>query len=129
MAGDQILLVEDNERNMKLLRDLLQAVGHATLEATSGAQALMLAVEQRPALILMDLRLPDIDGPSVVRRLRRDERTAAIPVVAVTAQAMTGEREWLLAAGFDDYLSKPVDLDALLAIVERHLGRGEPGRT
>jgi two-component system cell cycle response regulator DivK len=126
---EQVLLVEDNARNMKVLRDVLQASGYSTLEATTGEQALLLAAEHRPALILMDIRLPDVDGPSVLRRLRLEERTASIPVVAVTAQAMTGDREGLLAAGFRDYLTKPVDIDALLAIIERVLGAGKPGRT
>jgi two-component system, cell cycle response regulator DivK len=118
MPGERILLVEDNERNMKLLRDVLQAVGYRTIEASTGAQALALATEH-PALVLMDIRLPDMDGVAALRRLRQDPGTAAIPVLAVTAQAMKGDRERFLEAGFDGYLSKPVDVDELLEAVAR----------
>ena len=123
MAGEQILVVEDNDRNMKLLRDVLRAVGYRTLEASSGGQALMLATEHRPALVLMDIRLPDMDGLEALRRLRKDVRTATIPVFAVTAQAMKEDRDRLRRAGFDGYLSKPVDIDELLATVEEHCRR------
>jgi two-component system cell cycle response regulator DivK len=122
MAGKQILVVEDNEKNMKLFRDVLQATGYRTLEASTGGQALKLAIEHRPALVLMDIRLPDMDGVEALSRLRMDERTAAIPVLAVTAQAMKGDGERFKEAGFDGYLSKPVDIDELLTIVEQHCG-------
>jgi two-component system cell cycle response regulator DivK len=124
MSSDRILLVEDNERNMKLLRDVLQATGYATLEATTGAEAVALAGEHVPALILMDARLPDMDGLEALRQLRATPRTALIPTLAVTAQAMKGDRERFLDAGFDGYLSKPIDMDELLAAVERYCGRG-----
>jgi two-component system cell cycle response regulator DivK len=120
MAGILILVVEDNDRNMTLLRDVLRASGYRTLEASTGGQALALAVEHGPALVLMDIRLPDMDGLEALRRLRLAERTAATPVLAVTAQAMHGDRERFEEAGFDGYLSKPVDIDELLAAVERH---------
>jgi two-component system cell cycle response regulator DivK len=122
MAGEQILVVEDNKNNMNLFRDVLRATGYRTLEASTGGQALMLATEHRPALVLMDIRLPDIDGVEALSRLRMDERTASIPVLAVTAQAMKGDRERFKEAGFDGYLSKPVDIDELLTTVERHCG-------
>ena len=126
MAGEQILVVEDNERNMKLLRDVLQATGYRTLEASTGGQALILATEHGPALVLMDIRLPDMDGVEALSRLRMDRRTASIPVLALTAQAMKGDRERFNEAGFDGYVSKPVDIDALLATVDQHCeGRGE----
>lgn len=118
MAGEQILVVEDNEKNMKLLRDVLRAAGYRTLEASTGGQALMLATEHRPALVLMDIRLPDMDGVEALSRLRMGERTASIPVLAVTAQAMKGDSERFKEAGFDGYLSKPLDIDGLLATVE-----------
>jgi two-component system, cell cycle response regulator DivK len=125
MAGEQILVVEDNENNMKLFRDVLRATGYVTLEASTGGQALVLATTHRPALVLMDIRLPDMSGVEAVSRLRTDERTASIPVLAVTAQAMKGDRERFIEAGFDGYLSKPVDIDELLATVEEHCrGRG-----
>lgn len=117
---EHILVVEDNERNMKLFRDVLGAAGYATLEATTGAQAVELATEHRPRLVLMDVRLPDVDGVETLGRLREDDRTASIQVLAVTAQAMHGDRERFLAAGFDGYLSKPVDIVELVETVRRH---------
>ena len=122
MAGEQILLVEDNARNMKLLRDVLRATGYRTLEASTGGQALTLATEHGPAVVLMDVRLPDMDGIEALTRLRMDERTASIPVLAVTAQAMKGDRERFKEAGFDGYLSKPIDVDELLSTIEEHCG-------
>jgi two-component system cell cycle response regulator DivK len=122
MAGEQILVVEDNAKNMTLLRDVLRATGYRTLEASTAEQALLLATEHRPALVLMDIRLPDMDGGEALGRLRMDERTASIPVLAVTAQTMNGDRERSMEAGFDDYLSKPLDIDELLATVARHCG-------
>jgi two-component system cell cycle response regulator DivK len=120
MAGEQILVVEDNEKNMKLFRDVLQATGYRTLEASTGRQALMLASEHGPALVLMDIRLPDMDGVEALSRLRTDERTASIPVLALSAQAMKGDNDRFREAGFDGYLSKPVDIDELLMTVEQH---------
>jgi len=124
MAGKRILVVEDNEKNMKLFRDVLQATGYTPLEASSGEEALTLAAEGTPALVLMDIQLPDIDGIEALRRLREDQRTARIPVLALTAQAMDGDRERFLAAGFDGYLSKPVDLPKFVAAVRRHCDEG-----
>ena len=122
MAGEQILLVEDNAKNMTLLRDVLRATGYRTLEASTGGQALLLATEHGPALVLMDVRLPDMDGLEALSRLRMDERTASIPVLAVTAQAMKGDSERFNEAGFDGYLSKPIDIDELLTTVEQYCG-------
>jgi len=126
MAGEQILVVEDNQKNMKLLRDVLRATGYRTLEASTGDQALMMATEYGPALVLMDVRLPDMHGVEALNRLRMDERTASIPVLAVTAQAMKGDSKRFKEAGFDGYLSKPVDIDELLRTVELHC-RGRRG--
>jgi two-component system cell cycle response regulator DivK len=120
MSGAKILVVEDNPRNMKLVRDVLQATGYRTLEATTGERAVELAAAHGPDLVLMDIRLPDIDGVETLGRLRADESTAAIPVVALTAQAMEGDRERFLAAGFDGYISKPVDIAGLVATVKQH---------
>ena len=122
MAGEQILVVEDNEKNMKLFRDVLRATGYRTLEASTGEQALMLAARHGPALVLMDIRLPDMTGVEAFGRLRRNKRTARIPVLAMTAQAMKGDRERFIEAGFDGYLSKPVDIDELLTTVEQYCG-------
>jgi len=123
MAGEQILVVDDDEKNMKLFRDVLQATGYRTLEAATGGDAVRLATAHAPALVLMDIRLPDIDGLEALRRLRSAEQTASIPVLAVTAQAMKGDRERFIEAGFDGYLSKPVDVDELLEYVGRYAGR------
>ena len=125
MAGERILVVEDNQKNMKLFRDVLLATGYRTLEATTGGQAVELAVERAPDLVLMDIRLPDIDGVEALSWLRADERTASIPVLVVTAQAMQGDREQFLAAGFDGYISKPVNVVELVDAVRKHCeGRG-----
>jgi two-component system, cell cycle response regulator DivK len=124
MAGERVLIVEDNEKNMKLVRDVLRAMGYTPLEATSGEEALALAAEEAPALVLMDIQLPDMDGATALQRLRSHERTSEIPVLALTAQAMEGDRERFLAAGFDGYLSKPVDLDELIATVQRYCDGG-----
>jgi len=113
-------VVEDNEKNMKLFRDVLSATGYRTLEATTGGEAVELATEQAPDLVLMDIQMPGVDGVEALRRLRADERTAAIPVLAVTAQAMQGDRERFLAEGFDGYLSKPVNVRELIGAVRRH---------
>jgi two-component system cell cycle response regulator DivK len=123
MAGERILVVEDNEMNMKLFRDVLRATGYRTLEATTGGEALEVAVEHGPDLVLMDIQLSDLDGVEAFLRLRADERTAAIPVLAVTAQAMQGDRERFLEAGFDGYVSKPVNVRELLGTVRHHCGQ------
>jgi two-component system, cell cycle response regulator DivK len=124
VAGERVLVVEDNDKNMKLFRDVLQATGYTTVEASTGEAAVELAASHSPALVLMDVQLPGIDGVEALARLRGDERTASIPVLALTAQAMHGDRERFLAAGFDGYLSKPVDVVELLRTVEEYCARG-----
>jgi two-component system cell cycle response regulator DivK len=118
--------VEDNEKNMKLFRAILLATGYRTLEATTGGQAVELATEHSPDLVLMDIQLPDIDGIEALGRLRADDRTASVPVLALTAQAMEGDRERFLAAGFDGYLSKPVNVADLVATVKRYCDGRNP---
>jgi two-component system cell cycle response regulator DivK len=120
MTGAQVLVVEDSERNMKLFRDVLKASGYRTIEATTGERAVELVIEHRPDLVLMDIQLPDIDGVEALDRLRADERTASVPVLALTAQAMDGDRERFLGAGFDGYLSKPVNIADFVATVKRY---------
>jgi two-component system, cell cycle response regulator DivK len=120
MTGERILVVEDNEKNMKLFRDVLVATGYQTLEATTGSEAVDMASEHTPDLVLMDIQLPDLDGVQALHRLRAGARTATIPVLALTAQAMQGDRERFLAAGFDGYLSKPVDVRELIEAVREH---------
>ena len=122
MPGESVLVVEDNERNMKLVRDVLQATGYVALEATTGEEAIELAAVHRPALVLMDVQLPGMTGVEALTRLRGDARTSGIPVLAVTAQAMRGDRERFLEAGFDGYLSKPLDVLELIATVREHCG-------
>jgi two-component system, cell cycle response regulator DivK len=124
VAGEQVLVVEDNEKNMKLFRDVLQAKGYAPLEATTGEDAVALASEHTPDLILMDVQLPGIDGVEALNRIRADDRTAEIPVLALTAQAMRGDRERFLEAGFDGYISKPVDVQEFVQTVERYCEGG-----
>ena len=110
MADELVLIVDDNEKNLKLARDVLRHAGFRTLEARTGSDGVSLASEQLPDLVLMDIRLPDMDGTEAVRRLKADERTAGIPVVALTAMAMAGDRERFLEDGFDDYLEKPISV-------------------
>jgi two-component system cell cycle response regulator DivK len=126
MTAGPVLVVEDNEKNMKLIRDVLRASGLETLEASSGEEAIVLARAQTPALVLMDEQLPGMDGTAALTELRGDDRTAAIPVVALTAQAMHGDRERFLAAGFDGYLSKPVDIGELVETVRQLSAIGRP---
>src|SRR6266487_4956549 len=110
MADELILIVEDNEKNLKLVRDVLQFKSYRTLEARTAAEGIDLATAHLPDLILMDIQLPDMDGVTALRRLMAEPRTAAIPVVALTAFAMKGDRERFLGAGFDGYLVKPINI-------------------
>jgi two-component system, cell cycle response regulator DivK len=112
MSGELILVVEDNDKNRKLVRDLLQFSGYQTLEAETAAQGLALAVVHAPRLILLDVQLPDMDGLAALRQLKADPRTAGIRVVALTAFAMPEDRARFLKAGFDGYLPKPIDARA-----------------
>ena len=126
MAAERILIAEDNEKNIKLFRDVLQLSGYETLEASTGEQAIELATRHTPDLVLMDIRLPGTDGLEALRRLREDERTADIPVVALTAQAMAGDRERFLEAGFNGYISKPVNIVDFIGTVRHYCeGRGD----
>ncbi len=122
MASGRVLIAEDNEKSLKLFRDVLQVNGYETLEATTGEQAVDLATRHEPDLVLMDIQLDGIDGLTALRRLRQEERTASVPIVAVTAQAMAGDREHFLEAGFDDYIPKPVNVLELVATVRRYCG-------
>jgi two-component system cell cycle response regulator DivK len=103
-----VLVVDDNAKNRKLARDVLGAAGFQMLEAATGAEGIMLAGEHDPDVILLDLRLPDMDGADVARRLRDDDGTARIPVVAMSALSLAEHGEWLEAAGFAGYLDKPI---------------------
>jgi two-component system cell cycle response regulator DivK len=105
-----VLIVDDNDKNVKLVRDVLRFAGFRTLEAGTGDEAFWLATEHLPDLILMDLRLPDMDGTDALRRLKAAHPTESIPIVALTAFAMKGDRERFLDAGFDGYLEKPISV-------------------
>ena len=122
-----ILVVEDNERNLKLLRDVLEYAGYDVRVARTAEDGIALAVKEPPDLVLMDLQLPGIDGMEALRRLRESPRTADIPVVAVTAQAMKQDRERALDAGFNGYLEKPITVRAFPDQVRRFLSGGEVG--
>jgi two-component system, cell cycle response regulator DivK len=122
-VGAVVLIVEDNARNLKLVRDVLGHAGYSMLCACSGEEGVELARSQRPDLVLMDINLPRMTGLEALALLRADAATASIPVAALTAYAMTDDRARLLAAGFDGYLEKPVDVRALPSQVEALLRR------
>ena len=117
--GKTILIVEDEPRNLKLFRDLLQRFGFVTVEATDGEQGVELARTRKPDLILMDIMMPKMDGLEATRLLKADAETKHIPIIALTSYAMKGDRERTLAAGCDEYIAKPVDIQELLEAVER----------
>lgn len=117
-----VLIVDDNARNLKLARDVLRASGFRTIEAAGGAEALALAAERLPDVILMDLRLPDMDGAEVVRALRATARTARLPVVALSA-LQPRDDEGLLAAGFSGQLEKPIDIATFPDLVRHYCAR------
>ena len=122
-----ILIVEDNDKNLKLVRDVLQVKGYQTVEAGNAEDGIVLARERRPDLVLMDIELPGMNGVDALRVLRGDPATAGIPVAAVTASVMPGDRSKIMAAGFDEYIGKPIDLKGFLASVQRLLEEGRRG--
>ena len=124
MAGELILVIEDNDKNRKLVRDVLAHEGYRLLEAESGEDGVRLALEHRPALILMDIQLPGINGIEALQQLRAAATTRDIPIIAVTASAMTADRAKIMAAGFDGYQSKPISVRPFLAAVRDALDRG-----
>ncbi|MCW5891015.1 MAG: response regulator [bacterium] len=124
MAGELILIVEDDPRSRRLVRDVLEYRGFRTAEATAGDEGVRLAKTLGPSLILMDLQLPRLDGIAALRLLRADPATRAIPVVAVTASATSAARPQVRAAGFDGHHDKPIDVKALVALVERMVAPG-----
>jgi two-component system cell cycle response regulator DivK len=119
-AGPLVLIVDDNPRNVKLAGDVLAAAGFRTLEATTGEAGVALADEHLPDVILMDLRLPDMDGTDVAGMLARRSRTASIPVVALTSTTLEDDPAWLTTAGFAGYLEKPIDIEEFPAQVRRY---------
>ena len=121
MAGELILIIEDNEKNQKLVRDVLQVKGYQTLETETAEEGHKLALESHPALILMDIQLPGMDGITALKQLRADPITKTIPVIAITASAMTYNRQAMLAEGFDGYQNKPISVKNFLQEVRRVL--------
>jgi two-component system cell cycle response regulator DivK len=121
-----ILIIEDNEKNLKLVRDVLQVKGHATLEAGTAEDGIALARERKPDLILMDIQLPGMSGIEALKVLRADATTAAIPVIAVTASVMQQDRRLITEAGFDGYVGKPINLKEFLEAVRSALGDHRP---
>jgi two-component system cell cycle response regulator DivK len=124
VSSERILVIEDNPKNMKLVRDVLQFSGYEVIEATSGEDGVRLARQHEPDLILMDLQLPGIDGHTALSRLRADARTAGIPVVAVSAFAMRADRDRAMANGFDGYREKPISVRDLPDQVRMHVRGG-----
>ena len=123
MAGELILIIEDNEKNRRLVRDVLQFKGYQTIESETGEEGVELARSRQPALVLMDIQLPGIDGITALKQLRGDPATRQIRVMAVTASAMTQDRQTILAAGFDGYQSKPINVKAFIEAVQELLAR------
>ena len=120
-----ILIVEDNEKNLKLVRDVLEVKGFATIEAGTGEDGIKLAASRKPDLILMDIQLPGISGIEALKALRADPKTAPIPVVAVTASVMQQDRKLITEAGFDGYVSKPINIKEFLEAVRTTLEGGK----
>ena len=123
-----ILIVEDNDKNMKLVRDILRHKGYTTLEAVTGGEGVRLAREHRPDLVLMDIQLPDIDGITALREIRKDSALDAIPVLAVSASVMPDEQQKIVTSGFDAYVTKPINLKQFLETVKRFLEHGRAAR-
>src|ERR1700723_1526344 len=119
----RILVAEDNAVNRELLRELLEARGYTVLEACDGQQAVQMIEQDQPELLLLDIGMPVLDGFGVIRKIRENPRLAPLPVVAVTAYAMRGDREKILASGFDGYLSKPVNARSLAEELDRLLSK------
>ncbi len=123
-----VLIVEDNELNMKLFRDLLSAYGYATLQTRNGMEALSLARAHDPDLILMDIQLPEVSGLEVTKWIKADDRLADIPVIAITAFAMKGDEQRILQGGCEAYLSKPISIASFIETIQRFIGEAEPAK-
>jgi len=121
VAGELILIVDDNAQNRKLARDVLEFAGFRTLEATGGVEGVEMALEQQPDLVLMDIRMPDLGGVEALRLLREDPRAADTPIVALTSSTMRGDEERFLAEGFDGYMQKPISVREFPDQVRAHL--------
>lgn len=122
MASQRVLVVEDNRDNMTLIVDVLKSLDYEVMQAEDGETGINLATSARPDLILMDLSLPKIDGWEATRKIKADDELKQIPIIALTAHAMVGDRERALEAGCDDYMSKPIDLQILATKLTKYLG-------
>ncbi len=120
-----VLIVEDNDKNMKLARDVLRAKGYETLEAVTGEEGVRLALEKNPDLVLMDIQLPGINGIEAFRQIRGNAGTKSIPVIALTASVTPTDRSAITAAGFDAFLGKPINLKEFLETVKRMVEQGK----
>jgi len=125
VANELILIIEDNEKNRKLCRDVLQVKGYRTIESETAEEGLKLAEANSPALILMDIQLPGMDGITAMKQLKTDPNTKSIPIIAITASAMTNNRTAMLTEGFDGYQTKPISLKDFLGEVDRVLALGK----
>lgn len=123
MPGDCILIIEDNQKNLKLIRDVLQYHGYTTLEAETAELGIELARKLQPALILMDVLLPGMDGTAAMKILKSYAGAQHTPIIALTAFAMKGDRKRLIAEGFDGYVAKPIDIKEILQVIEDYLSR------
>ena len=121
-----VLIVEDNERNLELVRDILQAKGHDTLEARTAEEGLKIAHAQIPQLILMDIQLPGMNGIEALQALRAEPRTAGIPIVAITASVMQSDRQAIMSVGFDGFIEKPITVRTFMDAVEAALKAKNP---
>lgn len=123
MSVKVVLVVEDDELNLKLVRELLEFNGFETLEASNGLEALEMIRQERPSLVLMDIQMPAMDGIEATRRIKSEASTRDIPVIALTSSAMKGDREAILAAGCDEYMSKPINIHCLLKLIDGFVPR------
>lgn len=119
----KVLIVDDNEKNLKLLRIILNKNGHEVSEALNGKEGLSAAKENIPHLILMDIQMPVMDGVSALKLLRSDEAIKHVPVIALTSYAMKGDRERFIGEGFDDYIAKPINTSEIIAVAEKYIGK------
>ncbi len=117
----RILVVEDNEDNMRLVSFILKKHGHEVIEARDGAEGIALAVQEKPDLVIMDIQLPDMDGLEATKRIRASEADGELPIIALTSYAMPGDREKALAAGCNGYITKPIDVETFIAEIEKYL--------
>lgn len=121
LSGKTVMIVEDNELNAKLFRDLLLSRGHRIVHTREGKEAVALAYKEKPHLILMDIQLPEISGFDLIQLLKAEKDLAAIPIIAITAFAMKGDEEKIRSSGCDDYLAKPISVSTFLQVTERYL--------